>query len=590
MENETSAPVLEPLISEEESLAGESDQPTAAVEDTGPWLEIIPLGGAGDIGKNMVAVRYGEDIVVIDAGVAFPTEEHPGVDLIIPDITFLRENAANVRAIVLTHAHEDHIGALPYVLKQLNVPVYGTPLTLGLVRCKLEEHKLLDQVKLHTYVPGEQVTFGEITVEPIQVTHSIPDTVSLALFTPAGTIVHTGDFKIDQTPIDGKLFDASRFAQLGDAGVLVLISDSTNAERPGWVPSERLVGRFFDKEFRESRGRVLVTTFASNIHRVQTVFDMAARYDRKVAVAGRSMARNIEVARELGFIKYKDTNRIRVEEIGDYHPAEIVILTTGSQGEPLSALSRMSQDDHKIRIEPGDTVILSSKPIPGNEDAVWRTVNRLFRRGARVLYDMIAPVHVSGHGNQEELKLMYNLTRPEYVIPYHGEPRMMSAYADMVEEMGHDSDKILFVEIGDRLVFAKDEEEKTTTRYLDPIESAGSVLVDGISEGGVSEFILRDRRHLADNGTVIVTVGLDRATGEIVYGPDLISRGFLHPEDSEELFEGARAKVIEILETMEQEEDADWDNVRTSLRDTVSRYLRKKTNRRPVVIPVVMEI
>jgi len=590
MENETSAPVLEPLISEEESLAGESDQPTAAVEDTGPWLEIIPLGGAGDIGKNMVAVRYGEDIVVIDAGVAFPTEEHPGVDLIIPDITFLRENAANVRAIVLTHAHEDHIGALPYVLKQLNVPVYGTPLTLGLVRCKLEEHKLLDQVKLHTYVPGEQVTFGEITVEPIQVTHSIPDTVSLALFTPAGTIVHTGDFKIDQTPIDGKLFDASRFAQLGDAGVLVLISDSTNAERPGWVPSERLVGRFFDKEFRESRGRVLVTTFASNIHRVQTVFDMAARYDRKVAVAGRSMARNIEVARELGFIKYKDTNRIRVEEIGDYHPAEIVILTTGSQGEPLSALSRMSQDDHKIRIEPGDTVILSSKPIPGNEDAVWRTVNRLFRRGARVLYDMIAPVHVSGHGNQEELKLMYNLTRPEYVIPYHGEPRMMSAYADMVEEMGHDSDKILFVEIGDRLVFAKDEEEKTTTRYLDPIESAGSVLVDGISEGGVSEFILRDRRHLADNGTTIVTVGLDRATGEIVYGPDLISRGFLHPEDSEELFEGARAKVIEILETMEQEEDADWDNVRTSLRDTVSRYLRKKTNRRPVVIPVVMEI
>ncbi len=563
---------------------------TGKSDGNAPRLEIIPLGGAGDIGKNMVAVRYGEDMVVIDAGVAFPTEEHPGVDLIIPDITFLKEHAEQVHAIVLTHAHEDHIGALPYVLKQLNVPVYGTPLTIGLVRCKLDEHKLLDQVKLHVYVPGDRVQFGAITVEPIRVTHSIPDTVSLALFTPAGTILHTGDFKIDQTPIDGKLFDASRFAQIGDAGVLVLISDSTNAERTGWVPSERLVGRFFDKEFRESKGRVLVTTFASNIHRVQTVFDIAARYDRKVAVAGRSMARNIEVARELGFIRYRDADRIKVEEIGEYDPSEIVILTTGSQGEPLSALSRMACDDHKIRIEQGDTVILSSKPIPGNEDAVWRTVNRLFRLGARVLYDMIAPVHVSGHGNQEELKLMYNLTRPEFVIPYHGEPRMMSAYADMVEEMGHASDKVLFVEIGDRIVFEENEKGEKISRYLDPIESAGSVLVDGISEGGVSEFILRDRRHLADNGTVIVTVGIDRASGEIIYGPDLISRGFLHPEDSEELFEGARAKIVEVLESMEREEDADWDNVRTSLRDTVSRYLRKKTNRRPVVIPVVMEI
>jgi ribonuclease J len=548
-------------------------------------LEIIPLGGAGDIGKNMLAVRYGDDIIVIDAGVAFPTEEHPGVDLIIPDITYLKENADKVRAIVLTHAHEDHIGALPYVLKQLNVPVFGTPLTIGLVRCKLEEHKLLDQVKLHTYVPRERVEFGAITVEPIHVTHSIPDTVSLALYTPIGTIIHTGDFKIDQTPVDGRLFDASRFAELGDAGVVLLISDSVNAERKGWVPSERVVGKVFDEQFRNAAGRVMVTTFASNIHRVQTVFDTAAKHGRKVAVAGRSMARNIEVARELGFMKYRDTDRIRVEEIDDYHPSEIVILTTGSQGEPLSALSRMACDDHKIRIEPGDTVILSSKPIPGNEDAVWRTVNRLFRRGARVIYDMITPVHVSGHGNQEELKLMFNLTRPKFAIPFHGEPRMMVAYAEMVTEMGMDRENVIFLEIGDRLAL-----DGETAKFLDPVESAGNVLVDGISEGGVADFILRDRKHLADNGTVIVTVGLDRASGDIVYGPDLISRGFLHPEDAETLFDEAAGKVKELLETMEPEEDQDVDNVRTSVRDVVSRFLRKKTNRRPVVVPVIMEV
>jgi ribonuclease J len=554
-------------------------------EEDRPQLEIIAIGGASDIGKNMVAIRCGEDMIVMDAGVAFPTEEHPGVDLIIPDITFLKENAHQVRAICLTHGHEDHIGALPYVLKELNAPVFGTPLTLGLVREKLEEHKLLDSARLHTYVPREQVRFGSITVEPVHVTHSIPDTVSLALFTPVGTVVHTGDFKIDHTPIDGRLFDASRFAQLGDEGVLLLISDTTNAERKGWVPSERVVGDVFDREFREARGRVLVTTFASNVHRVQQVFETAARYGRKVAVAGRSMARNIEVARELGYVRYKDTDRIRVEDIGDYHPVEIVVLTTGSQGEPLSALSRMACDDHKIRIEPGDTVILSSKPIPGNEDAVWRTVNRLFRRGARVIYDLITSVHVSGHANQEELKLMYNLTRPRFVVPYHGEPRMMYAYTEMIAGMGMPRERILWMEIGDRLAL-----DGETARFLEPIESAGDVLVDGISEGGVADFVIRDRKHLASDGTVIVTIAFDRATGEILNGPDLISRGFLHPEDSEELFEEAARRVVETLEEMDSEEETDYDNMRTTVRDTVARFLRKKTNRRPVVVPVVMEI
>ncbi len=553
-------------------------------EETGR-LEIIPLGGAGDIGKNMVAIRYNDDIVVIDAGVSFPTEEHPGIDLIIPDTTYLKDNQDMVRAIVLTHAHEDHIGALPYVLKDLNVPVFGTPLTLGLVRCKLEEHKLLDKVSLNTYVPGDKVTFGSITVEPIHVTHSIPDTVSLAIFTPAGIIIHTGDFKIDQTPVDGRLFDASRFAQLGDQGVLCLISDCTNAERKGWVPSEKTIGKVFEQQFREAEGRVLITTFASNIHRVQTVFATAAAFGRKVAVAGRSMARNIEVARELGYVKYHDEDRIRIEDLDKYPNNEIVILTTGSQGEPLSALTRIATDDHKIKIGPGDTIIISSKPIPGNEDAVWRTVNRLFRRGARVIYDMITPVHVSGHGNQEELKLMYNLTRPKYAIPFHGEPRMMVAYNDMVIQMGHPAGNVFFLEIGDRLAFQNGKAE-----LLDPIESAGNVLVDGISEGGVSEFILRDRLHLADNGTVIVTVGIDRATGDIVYGPDLISRGFLHPEDSEELFVEAAKLVENELISMEPEEEVDWDNARSTVRDIVSKFLKKKTGRRPVVIPVVLEI
>ena len=548
-------------------------------------LEIIPLGGAGDIGKNMLAMRYGEDMIVIDAGVQFPTEEHPGVDLIIPDISFLKNHSWQVRAIVLTHGHEDHIGALPYVLKELNVPVYGTPLTLGLVRCKLEEHKLLDSASLNTFVPREVVEFGALSVEPIRVTHSIPDTVSLVIRSPIGVVVHTGDFKVDQTPIDGRLFDASRFAQLGDEGVLLLISDSVNAEKKGWVPSERVVGNVFDQQFREADGRVIVTTFASNLHRVQQVFDIAAANRRKVAVAGRSMARNIEVARELGFLKYSDTNRIRVEDIEEYHPVEVVILTTGSQGESLSALSRMACDDHKIRIQPGDTVILSSHPIPGNEDAVWRTVNRLFRRGARVIYDMITPVHVSGHGNQEELKLMYNLTRPKFVAPFHGEPRMMYAYTEMVVGMGMPRENVIWLEIGD--VLAMDSE---TAEMMEPIESAGNVFVDGLSEGGVSHLILRDRRHLADHGTVIVTVGVDRATGEVLYGPDLISRGFLHPEDSEELFVEARKRVVDSLEEMEREEEWDWDNVRGMVRDVVSRFLNRRTRRRPVVIPVVLEI
>lgn len=548
-------------------------------------VEIIPLGGAAEIGKNMLVVRYEDDIVVIDAGVMFPTEEHPGVDLILPDFSYLTENAGFVRGLVLTHAHEDHAGGVPYLLKELNIPVYGTRLTLGMIRHKLEEHKLLQDCELNVFEPGDRLQFGAIEIEPIHVTHSIPDTVSLALRTPVGTIVHTGDFKIDHTPVDGRLFDASRFAQLGDAGVLLLLSDTTNAERPGWIPSEKVVGAVLDTHLRNAQGRVLFTTFASNLHRIQQVFDVCERLGRKVAVAGRSMARNIEVAHELGYLHYKDTCRVRIEDIDDLHPAEVLILTTGSQGEPLSALSRMACDDHKIQIVPGDTVILSSKPIPGNEDAVWRTVNRLIRRGARVLYDMITPIHVSGHANQEELKLMYNLVRPRYVVPFHGEPRMMVQYTDMVTGMGHPRDRVIWLQNGDRLALSEDAVE-----MLPPIETAGSILVDGLSEGGVADFVIRDRRHLANDGTVIVTVALDRTTGEVLSGPDLISRGFLHPEDSEELFSEAAERVMELLNEMTAAEDQDWDNARTLLRDAVARFLRKRTGRRPVVVPVVLEV
>lgn len=548
-------------------------------------VQIIPLGGAAEIGKNMLVVRCGDDIVVLDAGVTFPTDEHPGVDLIIPDYTYLLENAEHIRAIVLTHAHEDHVGALPYLLADIEAPVFGTLLTLGMLRHKLDEHQLQDRVRLVPFAPGDRVDFGALTVEPIQVTHSIPDTVSLALHTPDGVIVHTGDFKIDHTPIDGRLFNASRFAQLGDAGVALLISDTTNAERPGWVRSEKEVAAVFDREFQSAPGRVLVTTFASNLHRIQTVFDVAARHGRRVAVAGRSMARNVEVARELGYLHYRDDCRARVEDIGALHPAEVVILTTGSQGEPLSALSRMACDDHKIQIEPGDTVILSSHPIPGNEDAVWRTVNRLFRRGARVLYDLVCPVHVSGHANQEELKLMYNLTRPDYVVPFHGEPRMMHAYTEMIASMGHARERILWLDNGTILQL-----DAGHARIAGAIDSAGDVLIDGVSEGGVADFVIRDRRHLANDGTVIVTLAIDKSTGKMLSAPDLISRGFLHPEDSEELFEEASERVTAAIQEMDADEDRDWDNVRSLVRDVVARFLRKQTSRRPVVIPVVLEI
>jgi ribonuclease J len=549
-------------------------------------LQIIALGGSGDIGKNMLAFQYADAIIVVDCGVMFPNEEQPGVDLIIPDITYLLEHREMVRAICLTHGHEDHIGALPFVLRELPVPVYGTRLTLGMVREKLSEHGLAASTVYVQYPDGEAVHFGPLSVEAIHVTHSLPDAVSLAVRSPVGTVVHTSDFKIDLTPIDNRLCDVSRFAQLGDQGVQLLISDSVNVERKGWSPSERTLVPVFDRFMRECMGRVIVATFGSNLHRVQTVFDVASLYGRKVAVFGRSMVQNIETARSLGYLRISDTQMLRVEDVAACHPIETAILTTGSQGEPLAGLTRMSRDANaKIQIEPSDTVILSSTPIPGNEDMVWRVVNRIFRLGATVVYDAIQNVHASGHAYQEELKMMINLTRPSFVAPYHGEPRHYHGFKRMAMDMGYPEDRVLTFDVGQIL-----EMDADGVRRVDCTIPFGSVLVDGISTGGVSDVVLRDRRHLAQDGTVIVTLSMDRGTGEILAGPDILSRGFLRPEDSSEIFEGACERVVQSLEELNLAEDRDLDTVRVAVHDAAARYLRKRTNRRPVVIPVIMEV
>lgn len=559
-----------------------SISPSASGSDV---VEIIPLGGASEIGKNMIVIRHADDIVVIDAGVTFPSADHPGIDLIVPDMTYLSDNADNVRAVVLTHGHEDHIGAVPFLLRRVQAPIYGTPLTLGLVRERLQEHHLLEVADLRIVQPGERITFGHITVEPIRVTHSIPDTISLAITTPAGLIVHTGDFKIDHTPVDGRSFDAARFAQLGDDGVVLLITDSVNAEKPGWVPSERIVGRFLDQQFDHADGRILVTTFASNIHRIQQFFEVAADHGRKVAIAGRSMQRNVRIARELDYLRYDDSLSISVDDLENWPDDQVAILTTGSQGEPFAALSQMATDRHKIRIKEGDTVILSSTPIPGNEIGIWRTVNRLINRGARVVYDLITPVHASGHANQEELKLMYSLTRPLYVVPFHGEPRMMQAYTDMVMGMGAPRDSVIWLQNGDRLGLDGVGAEK-----LEPLEITGSVFVDGTSADGISDLVLRDRRHLAEGGTVVVTLTRDFDTGDILSGPEFVARGFLSSEDTEDLFLEAASRVRDALDDLSATDDVDAEDAGTVVRDTVARLLRKRTRLRPVVLPIVTEI
>lgn len=547
-------------------------------------LRIIPLGGVSEIGKNMTVIEYAGKILVIDCGLKFPDDEMLGVDIVIPDVTYLLERAEDIEGIILTHGHEDHIGALPYVLRQLNVPIWGSKLTLGILQPKLDEHKLSD-VETHEIEVGDRVVIGSFDVETIRVSHSIPDGFGLAIRLPIGTIVHSGDFKFDQTPVDGKPADFSKFARIGAEGVLALMSDSTNVEKPGFVQSERVVGGMFEQVFSKAMGKIIVATFASNINRIQQVIDTASRFGRKVAVAGRSMAQNIEIAERLGYLSIPEGTLIKLEEIPNLYPVEVVVMTTGSQGEPLSALTRIATNDHKkVKVEKGDTVIISATPIPGNEDLVSRTINRLFSRGAKVIYDGVAPVHVSGHGYREEVKLLLSLTKPKYAIPVHGEPRHIARFRELAAEMSIPSENVFGLEVGNILEISKDSAE------LAGNVTAGDVLVDGIGVGDVGDIVLRDRRHLAYDGVFIIVLSLDQETGELVAGPDIISRGFIYMEEAEDLIEEARQVVLTTLENIGVDAATELSTVKSDVRSAVAKLLYSKTHRRPMVIPIIMEI
>jgi len=550
---------------------------------TKPKLEIIPLGGATEIGKNITAYRLGDEILVADCGLMFPDESQLGVDLLIPDISFLLEHRDQVKGIVLTHGHEDHIGALPYVLKQLPVPIWATRLTLGLIRRKLHEHGLWADTDWHLVEDGERVTVGSFQVEFIHVNHSIPDACSLVIRTPAGNVVHTGDFKFDQTPVDGRVSDLAALARAGEEGVLALVIDSTNVDKAGYVQSERVVGEALLEVFSQAPGRVIIATFASNISRVQQIISVSEVLGRKVALAGRSMLGNVDVSRELGYLVVKEGTLIRLEHVGQHPDHEVTIITTGSQGEPLSALTRMAMGDHRqVKIQEGDTVIMSATAIPGNEDTVWRMINNLFRHGANVIHTPLYPrIHVSGHGNQEELKLMANLVKPRHLIPVHGEYRHQELWRRMAESMGYAVTKL---ENGD--VLELDETEARVTERV----TAGVVIVDGSGISGIEDIVLRDRWHLSQDGIFVVVCTVDSTTGRIIAGPDCISRGAILTTEEEHVYDEAKQRVLQFLEGLPEEGGRDWAAIRQDIRRTVNKLLQQKTGRRPMVVPVIMQI
>lgn len=547
-------------------------------------LQIIPLGGLGEIGKNMTVIRVDDEILVIDSGLMFPEEDMLGIDLVIPDISYLLENRDKIKAIVLTHGHEDHIGALPYVLKQINVPVYGTRLTLGILEGRLKENGV-DSGNLHSVMQGDIINVGCFSVGFIRVNHSIPDAVGLSIKTPVGMIVHTGDFKLDYTPIDGKMTDFRRFSDLGNKGVLVMMADSTNSERSGHTPSERTVGAAFDKAFHNARGRIIVATFSSNVHRIQQVIDTAVRYKRRVAVLGRSMVNVVNISLELGYIQAPEGTIIDIDEINNFRSEQLVIVTTGSQGEPMSALTRMAMSDHrKVSIVPGDTVIISATPIPGNEKMVSKTIDNLMRLGANVVYGRDKGVHVSGHASQEELKLMHNLVRPKFFIPVHGEYHHLVQHAKLAQELGMPKDHIFLGENGQIFEFTRDK------GVMAGKVAAGMVMVDGLGVGDVGNIVLRDRRQLSQDGILIVVVTMDKASNRVVSGPDIVSRGFVYVRESEALMDEARARVEQALERCEDENVKEWAAIKSNVRDALGRYLFEKTRRRPMILPIIMEI
>jgi ribonuclease J len=547
-------------------------------------VQIIPLGGMGEIGKNMTVIRYGDEIIVVDSGLMFPEDDMLGIDLVIPDITYLLDNRELVKAIVLTHGHEDHIGALPYVLKQLSVPVYGTRLTLGILEGRLKENNVSSS-NLHAVKSGDQIQIGNFTIGFIRVSHSIADAVALSIKTPMGVIVHTGDFKLDQTPVDGKVTDFHRFAELGDQGVLVLLADSTNAERPGYTPSEKSVGITFDDTFRNARERIIIASFSSNIHRIQQAIDTACKYRRRVAILGRSMVNVVNIALELGYLNVPEGVIIDIDEINNYPSSGIVILTTGSQGEPMSALTRMAMSDHKkVEIIPGDTVIISATPIPGNEKLVSRTIDFLFRQGAEVVYESTSGIHVSGHASQEELKLMHNLIRPKFFIPVHGEYRHLIKHSKLAQSLGMAKENIFVAENGQVLEFTS--EKGAVTGKV----TSGNVLVDGLGVGDVGNIVLRDRRQLSQDGILIVVVTMDKQRGQVAAGPDIVSRGFVYVRESEQLMEDARERVKQALEKCELNGVTEWAAIKSNVRDTLGKYLYERTRRRPMILPIIMEV
>lgn len=549
-------------------------------------VKIIPLGGLNEIGKNFTVIECSNDMFVIDCGLAFPDSEMPGVDIVIPDFSYVEKNQEKLRGVVLTHGHEDHIGGLPYFLKKFNVPVYGTRLTLGLVEGKLKEHGLLGTVKLNVVTPRQTVKLGCMAVEFIRVNHSIPDAVGMAIHTPAGVLIHTGDFKVDYTPIEGGIIDLPRFAELGNKGVLALMADSTNAERPGYTMSERKVGESFVKLFNKAEGkRIIIATFASNVHRVQQIINNAVTHGRKVAVSGRSMVNVISKGIELGYLKVPDGVLVDIDTISRYAPEKMVIVTTGSQGEPMSALTRMSANEHRnVTITPMDFIIISANPIPGNEKYVTKVVNDLMRLGAEVIYESMYEVHVSGHACQEEQKLLLSITKPKFFIPVHGEYKHLMKHRDTALSVGIPESNIIIADIGN--VIETDGVDMKITGQV----PAGKVLVDGLGVGDVGAIVLRDRKHLAQDGLIIAVATIDRASGDILAGPDVVSRGFVYVRESEELMAEAQKLLTETLQDCLDRNMKDWNTIKGRMKDNLSDFIFTKTKRSPMILPIIMEL
>ncbi len=548
-------------------------------------LKIIPLGGLLEIGKNITVFEYENDIILVDCGLAFPEDDMLGIDLVIPDLTYLEKNKEKIRGLVITHGHEDHIGSIPYLLKQINVPIYATKLTIGLIEHKLEEHRLLRSANLNVVNPGQTVDFGTMKVEFIRTTHSIPDACSLAIHTPAGVVVHTGDFKIDYTPIDGEMMDFGRLAELGNRGVLALMSDSTNSERKGYTMSESTVGEVLDKLFINCTKRIVVATFSSNVHRVQQIVNSAVKYGRKVAICGRSMINTIETARKFGYIKVPDNVFIDIDMIKSYPDDRLTIITTGSQGETMSALTRMASGEHKkVQITPNDLIIISANPIPGNENAVSKVIDDLMKIGAEVVYNALEDIHVSGHACQEEQKLMISLVKPKYFIPVHGEYRQLIAHSETAKKVGVNPENI-FIMTNGRVLELNEYEAKLTGTV--PV---GRIMVDGLGVGDVGNIVLRDRQRLSQDGLIIIVLTMDSVTGTVVAGPDVLSRGFVYVRDSENLMEEIKKLLRAKISEFEEKHITDWATIKSLLREELRDYIYKKTKRDPMILPIIMEV